>query len=46
MDTETIRALAEEAPDDLAERLVRSVRHVAVNVYDDESWLILRHEDR
>ncbi len=41
-----IRALAEEAPDDLPQRLARSVRHIAVNVYDDESWLILRHEDR
>lgn len=41
-----IRALTEEAPDDLPQRLARTIRHLAVNVYDDESWLILRHEDR
>ncbi|MDR3526068.1 MAG: hypothetical protein P4L57_02235 [Rhizomicrobium sp.] len=45
MAVETIRELAEEAPDDLTQRLTRAVRHLAVNVYDDESWLILRHED-
>jgi hypothetical protein len=45
MSASAIRSLAEEAPDDLSQRLARSVRHIAVNVYDDESWLILRHED-
>jgi hypothetical protein len=39
-----IRALAEDEPDDLFHRLAHSVRYVAVNAYDDESWLILRHE--
>ena len=39
-----IRALADAAPDNLFHRLAHSVRHVAVNAYDDESWLILRHE--
>jgi hypothetical protein len=39
-----IRALAEEEPDDLFHRLAHSVRHVAVTAYDDESWLIVRHE--
>jgi hypothetical protein len=39
-----IRALAEEEPDDLFHRLAHSVRYVAVNAYDDESWLILRHQ--
>jgi len=46
LEAAAIRELAEEAPDDLAQILARSVRHLAVNVYDDESWLILRHEDR
>jgi len=46
MDANAIRTLADEAPDDLVQRLVRKVRHVAVNVYDDESWLILRNEER
>jgi hypothetical protein len=45
MSASTIRNLAETAPDDLSSRLARSVRHIAVNVYDDESWMILRHED-
>ncbi len=40
-----IHALAEEEPDDLFARLARSVRHVALNAYDDQSWLILRHDD-
>lgn len=39
-----IRALAEEEPDDVFHRLAHSVRHVAVSAYDDESWLIVRHE--
>jgi hypothetical protein len=39
-----IRALAEDEPDDLFHRLAHSVRYVAINAYDDESWLILRHE--
>jgi hypothetical protein len=39
-----IRALAEEEPDDVFHRLAHSVRYVAINAYDDESWLILRHE--
>jgi hypothetical protein len=39
-----IRALAEEDPDDVFHRLAHTVRHVAVSAYDDESWLILRHE--
>lgn len=39
-----IRALAEEDPDDVFHRLAHSVRHIAVSAYDDESWLILRHE--
>ncbi len=46
MEPAAIRELAEEAPDDLTQRLGRAVRHIAMNVYDDESWLILRHEDR
>lgn len=41
-----IRALAEEEPDDVFHRLAHTVRHVAVNAYDDESWLILRHEQK
>lgn len=41
-----IRALAEEEPDDLFHRLAHTVRHIAVNAYDDESWLIVRHETR
>jgi hypothetical protein len=40
-----IRALAEDEPADLFHRLAHSVRYVAVNAYDDESWLILRHEE-
>ena len=39
-----IRKLADEEPEDLFQRLAQSVRHVAVNAYDDESWLILRYE--
>jgi hypothetical protein len=39
-----IRALAEDDPADLFHRLAHTVRHVAVNAYDDESWLIVRHE--
>lgn len=41
---EEIRALAENEPDDVFHRLAHSVRHVAMSAYDDESWLILRHE--
>ncbi len=39
-----IRALAEDDPADVFHRLAHSVRHVAVNAYDDESWLIVRHQ--
>jgi hypothetical protein len=38
-----IRALAEAEPDDLLHRIAHSIRHVAVNAYDDESWLIASH---
>ena len=39
-----IRALAEDEPEDIFQTLARSVRHIAVNAYDDESWVIVRHE--
>jgi hypothetical protein len=39
-----IRGLLESGPPDLTETLVRSIRHVAINVYDDETWLVARHE--
>lgn len=39
-----LRALAGEEPDDLMVQLAKSVRHVAVNVHDDETWLIARYE--
>jgi len=37
---EHIRELAEDEPDDLLDRLARSIRHVAVNAYNDETWAI------
>ncbi|GAA0545784.1 hypothetical protein FHS83_000677 [Rhizomicrobium palustre] len=46
MPPEKIRALAEDEPDDLFARLSRGIRHIAVNCYDDESWLVVRHEDK
>lgn len=46
MPTEEIKRLCEEEPEDLPQLLARGIRHIAVNAYDDESWLILRHEDR
>jgi hypothetical protein len=39
-----IRALAEDEPATLFQTLAHSVRHIAVNAYDDESWVIVRHE--
>jgi hypothetical protein len=39
-----IRELAEDDPADAFHRLAHTVRHVAMSAYDDESWLILRHE--
>lgn len=39
-----IRDLLEEAPPDLPDRLARSIRHVAVNAFDDETWIVARHE--
>ena len=39
-----IRALAEDEPEDVLQTLAGSVRHIAVNAYDDESWVIVRHE--
>ena len=39
-----IRALAEEEPAGLFHMLSHSVHHIAVNAYDDESWVIVRHE--
>jgi hypothetical protein len=39
-----IRALAEDEPAGLFHMLSHSVRYVAINAYDDESWLIVRHE--
>lgn len=39
-----IRALAEEEPAGLFHMLSHSMRHVAVNAYDDQSWLIVRYE--
>ena len=41
---QAIRDLVEEEPADLFERLAHSVRHIAVNAYDDESWVIVNHE--
>lgn len=43
---ERIQQLADQEPEDLLQQLARSVRHIAVNCYDDESWLVVRHEDR
>lgn len=39
-----IRLLAEDEPVDMFQTLAGSVRHIAVNAYDDESWVIVRHE--
>lgn len=44
LDPEEILRLAEIAPDDLIAILALSVRYIAINVYDDESWLIVRHK--
>lgn len=41
-----IRELLDDDPADLAETLVASVRHIAVNAYDDETWLIVRHDNQ
>lgn len=41
---QAIRDLVEEEPADLFERLAHAVRHIAVNAYDDESWVIVNHE--
>jgi hypothetical protein len=43
-DPADIRLLAEDEPSDVFHRLAHTVRHVAISAYDDESWLILRHE--
>lgn len=39
-----IRELLESGPADLPARITRSVRHIAVNAYDDETWIVVRHE--
>jgi len=46
MTVEEIHQLCDEEPEDLPQRLARGIRHIAVNAYDDESWLMVRHEDR
>lgn len=40
---QTIRELIEDEPADLFARLAHSIRHIAVNAYDDESWVIVQH---
>lgn len=45
LSTRDIRELLEEEPDDLIGTLTASVRHIAVNVFDDETWLVMRHEN-
>lgn len=44
LSTDDIRALAEDEPDDVFAILARSIRHIAINAYNDESWLIVRCE--
>ncbi len=39
-----IRELLEEEPEDMVETLAASVRHIAVNAYDDETWIVVRHD--
>lgn len=39
-----IQSVADEEPEDLFARLAKSIRHIAVSAYDDESWLIARYE--
>lgn len=41
---QAIRDLVEEEPADLFGQLAHAIRHIAVNAYDDESWVIVNHE--
>jgi hypothetical protein len=41
-----IRHLIEDHGDEAFDAITRSIRHIAVNAYDDESWVIVRCEGK
>lgn len=41
-----VRHTVEDHADTAFETLARSIRHIAVSAYDDETWVIVRHEGK
>lgn len=44
LEDDAVRHVVEDHADDAFEMLTGAIRHIAVNAFDDETWVIVRHD--